>query len=82
MPIYEYKCEKCGNFFEELVTGDRDKKIPCPACGASETQKCMSAIGGISIKGGGGMPTCASGGGCGGRAMPSCAGGGCPHAMM
>ena len=80
MPIYEYKCEKCENFFEELVIGDRDKKIPCPACGSSETQKCMSAIGSISMKSSGGMPSCASGGGCGGRAMPSCAGGGCPHA--
>jgi len=80
MPLYEYKCEKCSNFFEELVTGDRDKKIPCPACGSSETQKCMSAIGGISMKSGGG--SCAGSGGCGGRAMPSCAGGGCPHAAF
>ncbi|MDR2727908.1 MAG: zinc ribbon domain-containing protein [Chitinispirillales bacterium] len=79
MPIYEYKCEKCSNFFEELVTGDRDKKIPCPVCGFSETQKLMSAIGGISMKSGSSVPSCASGGGCGG-AMSSCAGGGCPHA--
>ncbi|MDR0307684.1 MAG: zinc ribbon domain-containing protein [Chitinispirillales bacterium] len=78
MPIYEYKCDKCGNLFEELVTGDRDKKIPCPSCNSPETQKRISAIGGISVKGGG-MPSCASGGGCGG--MSSCASGGCPHAM-
>jgi len=76
MPIYEYRCERCGNLFEELVVGDRDQRVPCPACGARETRKLMSAIGGISVKGGGAIPACAAGGGCPG--MTSC-GGGCPH---
>jgi putative FmdB family regulatory protein len=48
MPIYEYKCEKCENVYEELVTGDRDRKIPCPSCGSLETGKVMSRLGGIA----------------------------------
>jgi len=75
MPIYEYACEDCGGKFEELVTGDRDRKVPCPACGSTRTRKLMSAIGGIAVKGGP-APACAAGGGCPG--MAAC-GGGCPH---
>jgi putative FmdB family regulatory protein len=49
MPIFEYKCKKCGKQFEELVSGDRNKAIPCPSCKSSETEKLMSAIGSISM---------------------------------
>ena len=43
MPIYEYKCEKCGHGFEKLVfAGDREK-ITCPKCGTLKTKKMMSA---------------------------------------
>ncbi|MDR2578864.1 MAG: zinc ribbon domain-containing protein [Chitinispirillales bacterium] len=78
MPIYEYKCDKCENFFEELVTGgDRDKNVPCPSCGSADTKKRVSATGGIVMKGGSSAPPCATGGGgCPGR-MPACAGSGC-----
>ena len=31
MPIYEYKCEKCGNVFDELVK-DCGEKVICPRC--------------------------------------------------
>ncbi|HMA66160.1 MAG: FmdB family zinc ribbon protein [Fibrobacterota bacterium] len=49
MPIFEYKCTKCGNKFEELVSGDRNKAIPCPSCKSMETEKLMSAVGTISM---------------------------------
>ena len=76
MPIYEYKCGKCGNFFEELVASSRSGNVPCSLCGSAETQKCVSAIGGISVKGASAAPPCAAAGGCPG--MSSCAGaGGC-----
>ncbi len=32
MPILSYKCEKCGNCFEELVK-KYDERVPCPKCG-------------------------------------------------
>ena len=47
MPIFEYYCSACDYKFEELVQGDREKKIPCPKCGTSSTEKLMSAIGAI-----------------------------------
>lgn len=35
MPIYEYKCPKCGHVFEEWVkASDSQKHAKCPECGA------------------------------------------------
>jgi putative FmdB family regulatory protein len=81
MPIYEYRCPKCDKTYEELVTGDRDKKVPCPSFGSSDTHKIPSVIGGIS------MGKTLSGPACGSSSCasaPTCAaagGGCCPHAM-
>ena len=34
MPIYEYKCESCGNKFEKLVRRASDTdELGCPSCG-------------------------------------------------
>lgn len=45
MPLYEYKCKKCNNEFEKMVSlVEYDKKQDCQSCG-SETKKLMS-IGG------------------------------------
>ncbi|RJR23194.1 MAG: zinc ribbon domain-containing protein [Desulfobacteraceae bacterium] len=43
MPIFEYKCGKCGYVFEHLIMkkGD-DEPAPCPSCGGSETSRVMS----------------------------------------
>jgi putative FmdB family regulatory protein len=44
MPIYEYKCGKCGHFFEKLVFArEKEEEIQCPSCGAVEAQRQMSA---------------------------------------
>ena len=43
MPIFEYKCNDCGNEFEELVF-DRDECPPCPKCDSVKTGKLMSAV--------------------------------------
>lgn len=34
MPVYEYKCKKCANRFEELVRLN-DPAPDCPKCGAA-----------------------------------------------
>jgi len=41
MPIYEYKCEDCGNEFEKLVVRAADGgAVACPSCGqAHPTQR-------------------------------------------
>jgi putative FmdB family regulatory protein len=43
MPLFEYKCEQCGEKFEELVTNS-DEKVVCPKCGSISAQKQMSSF--------------------------------------
>ena len=43
MPIYEYRCKKCGNEFEELQSSNV-KTMKCPKCGGTAAKK-MSAAG-------------------------------------
>ena len=31
MPLFEYKCLKCGNTFEQIVMGEREA-VACPKC--------------------------------------------------
>jgi putative FmdB family regulatory protein len=64
MPIFDFRCRKCGHEFEALVMGS-DQPV-CPECGAKKLQKQPSAVARRS-KGEGG-----SGAGCSG-----CAGGSC-----
>lgn len=40
MPIYEYRCDRCQQAFEELV--QRDTKVACPACHAVAVTKQLS----------------------------------------
>ncbi len=64
MPIYEYKCRLCGQFFEKLVFNS-DEKVSCPKCKADDVDKQVS---GFSV--GNGSPNFQSpgltSGGCGG----------------
>lgn len=45
MPIYEYRCRKCGNEFELMrrVT-QMDASAPCPACRSKATSRKVSAF--------------------------------------
>lgn len=43
MPIYEYRCEDCGNEFEKLLL--RTSDIPeCPSCGQSHLEQLLSTF--------------------------------------
>lgn len=45
MPIYEYRCEKCGTRFELLRRrGERQASAPCPHCGSKKTRQVISAF--------------------------------------
>ncbi len=45
MPIYEYKCVKCGNKFELLQKMDEgNNDITCPKCGTSKPKKLFSTF--------------------------------------
>ena len=41
MPIYEYKCAKCGADFEALVRSS--EKPECPECRSTDVSRRMSA---------------------------------------
>ncbi len=75
MPLFEYKCSKCGNTFEELVNGNRNQNVPCPRCKSHETEKLMSAIGGISM--GKGSSPCGTN--CANASSCAASGGACCH---
>jgi len=44
MPMYDYRCQKCGYKFEELIfSWDSDKQIVCPECSSKEIEQLLSA---------------------------------------
>jgi len=45
MPIYEFKCKKCGNIFEQLVfSSNRKDKVICPSCGKEDILRIFSSF--------------------------------------
>lgn len=42
MPIYEYRCKKCGHTFEALVMGR--EKVVCDKCGGKGLEKLVSTF--------------------------------------
>ena len=45
MPIYEYRCQECGEKFEKLVRFDTStSEIECPKCGGRKVEKLISAF--------------------------------------
>lgn len=46
MPIYEYKCNKCGHMFGLLQSFLAKRKgHACPECGSTETERVVSRFG-------------------------------------
>lgn len=44
MPIYDYKCQECGEVSEIFLNSvDGSQSIACPACGSEKMQKLISA---------------------------------------
>jgi len=45
MPIYEYRCEECGEKFEKLVASFRlAAGADCPKCGSTKVKKLLSSF--------------------------------------
>ncbi|PIP07963.1 MAG: FmdB family transcriptional regulator [Syntrophobacteraceae bacterium CG23_combo_of_CG06-09_8_20_14_all_50_8] len=63
MPIYEFKCKKCGSVFETLFFSMQGKQaVACPCCGSKRTEKLMSMFGGKfgNASSGSGCSTCST----------------------
>jgi putative FmdB family regulatory protein len=43
MPIYEYRCQSCGEELEKLQRMSDDRLVDCPACGESSLKRLVSA---------------------------------------
>jgi putative FmdB family regulatory protein len=75
MPIYEYRCGKCGKGFERLVRSAAET-VNCPACGAKKAERQLSVFA-AAVKNA--VPaSCPVGASCP-SAGSSCCGGGCGH---
>ncbi|MBN2288964.1 MAG: zinc ribbon domain-containing protein [Candidatus Glassbacteria bacterium] len=60
MPIFEYRCSKCGQVIEALEKSSEQNTHSCPSCGHSPMQRIFSSFGvdkGSSSSGG----SCATG---------------------
>ena len=51
MPMYEYRCDVCGERFEKLVrSASSQESIHCPSCGATETRKQFSTFASVGAR--------------------------------
>lgn len=50
MPLYDFRCIKCDNAFEEYSRYDERELVVCPVCQAP-TEATISTFGGYKIKG-------------------------------
>ncbi|RTZ97740.1 MAG: zinc ribbon domain-containing protein [Deltaproteobacteria bacterium] len=54
MPIYEFKCNQCDEFFEVLlIRSDDDKTVKCPKCASSSFERVLSSTNYAMDTGGG-----------------------------
>lgn len=45
MPIFEYRCEKCGEVVEVLVRPGQSEPPRCPRCRGTDLRKLFSSFG-------------------------------------
>jgi putative FmdB family regulatory protein len=63
MPIYEYKCSRCGAEFEKLVLKVGGAiEITCKNCGSPEVAEKVSTFASVGANSSGKASSCAPGG--------------------
>ena len=53
MPTYEYRCNACGNKWEDFQSIKAEPTKKCPKCKKAKAERIVSAGGGIIFKGSG-----------------------------
>ena len=69
MPIYEFKCQKCGHLFDYFARKVNEKASKCPECGAAEVEKQFSTFNAADSRDSAEDTSCATG---------TCTTGSCP----
>ncbi len=62
MPVYDYKCDKCGHRFSQMVTIEERKNVSCPECRSKEVKQIITGCA-INTGGCGSSPPAHAGGG-------------------
>ena len=76
MPIFEYKCQKCGHVMEVLQKSRNATKQTCTQCGGTDMKKLLSGFAVAQAKPAApACDSCASPGACN---SGFCPGGACP----
>ena len=70
MPMYEYRCPRCDDEFEELVR-NKDVRVTCPVCGSAEVERILSKV---AFSVGGKFTSSVKDSACGGCSQTSCSG--------
>ncbi|MGC9360611.1 MAG: FmdB family zinc ribbon protein [Anaerolineae bacterium] len=71
MPIYEYRCQDCGQRYDRRRPyADADAPAPCPACDSTRSQRMLSRFACT----GGEQSSSGDSAGCAGCSATSCAG--------
>ncbi len=66
MPLYEYRCNECGDEFEKMLRFSEADRLPaCPRCASQNTQKRLSKV--VSFGSTSGGSSSASSSSCGSR---------------
>lgn len=73
MPIYEYKCDDCGNDFEKLVRSASAGSPACPSCGHPRVTVQLSTFAAHANTSAAGSPE---------MPMGECPGAMCPNAAL
>ncbi len=60
MPVYEFKCDVCGNVFSEIRKVGDFHAENCEKCGSADVKKIMSGFASMGMASG---PACAPSGG-------------------
>jgi putative FmdB family regulatory protein len=67
MPVYEYRCDACGEVFDLFVRSSKQQPVPvCPKCESDKVRKNISlfGVGGASsVNRGGGVSAASCGAG-------------------
>lgn len=73
MPMLKYRCNACGEVFDELVSVSGMDTVKCPECGANDSERAYEGKCLFGMKGSDAGRGCSCGGSCAG--CSGCGGG-------